>query len=249
MQRSGTRWYFNMLNDLLVETGHTSAREVREKFGLEAVFLPPATHLARPSPRNLRRIDEVARQGATFAIHTHRGATPALRRLLETGRFKANYVCRDLRDVMISGLDRGRFMRENGETKGRYLLGVGPYRSFARLHTVRGAALWAKWQLMHRWRQWMSVPGLLVTRYEDVVADTMGQMRRTADALGIDVTDEQIDRVVAAYQPQRGGKQHVSFVKGVAGRYREVLTPKEQAMCERVLRPYLLRMGYLDGAS
>ncbi len=246
MQRSGSRWYFSMLNDVLAAAGWLSAREVRGRLGLESVFRPPSTHLAHLHGRKLKRLDEVSRNGQSFAVHTHRGASRRLRRLFSTGRFRAAYVCRDLRDVMVSALDRGEVMRTTGQLKGRHLFGLGPYRSFARLRTVRGATLWARWQLMPRWRAWMRCPDLLVTRYEDLLVDPLRELRRCRDVLGLDVADSRLDEIVAAWQPDRGGKRHESLVKGVAGRYREVLSPREQERCRRWLRPYLETMGYLD---
>ena len=43
-----------------------------------------------------------------------------------------------------------------------------------------------------------------------------------------------------------GVKKHDFLNKGVVGRYREVMSPQEQALCRVHLAPYLEKMGYLE---
>ena len=245
MQRSGSRWYYNMINDLMVAAGGDNAHGLREKFGLRPVPGRSSTHLRRLYFWTLMRLDRISRQGHTFVLHTHRGPSPSLRMLMATGRFKANYLCRDLRDVVVSALDRSKVMHTTGQLKGRHFR-IGPQRSFARLRTVKGATLWARWQLMPRWAAWMRCKDLLVTRYEDLVADTHRELKRFAAFVDLGVSDECLEGIIAAYRPERGGSAHHSLVKGVVGRYKEVLTPEQQALCRKRFGRYLEKMGYLD---
>ncbi len=245
MQRSGSRWYFDMINDLLVAAGGENAYEVREKFGLQSVLWRPPYHLRRLYFWKLMRLDRVSRQGRTFVLHTHRGPSPSLRMLMATGRFKANYICRDLRDVIVSALDRSKVMHTTGQLKGRHFR-IGPQRSFARLRTVKGAILWARWQVMPRWAAWMRCRDLLVTRYEDLVADPHRELKRFAEFLDLGVSDECLQGIIDTYRPERGGTAHQSLVKGVIGRYKEVLTPEQQVLCRKRFGRYLEKMGYLD---
>ena len=96
----------------------------------------------------------------------------------------------------------------------------------------------------------MRCPGVLVTRYEDLVADTIGQLERLARHLEWNVSDEQIGQVAAKYQRDRvvqGAIEKPRFMNNaVVGRYKEVLSPAEQELCRKRLGRYLERMGYLD---
>ena len=240
MQRSGTRWYYNLTNDLLVAAGHPSARDVRAAYDLD--FLRgPHCYMGRPLSWKLRRLSRVERQGVTCVVKTHRRPSHRLRRYLATGRFKATYCFRDLRDVIVSGLDAGASMRRRGATR-RYF-GIGPYRHFARLYTVKGAISWARWQLVPCWNAWMQCKGVLVTRFEDLLADTHGQLKYLAKYLDLDVSDEQIATIVATYSPDLTARD--SFNRGSVGRYRQVLTLHEQKLCVSSLGRYLKDMGYL----
>jgi len=243
MQRAGTRWYFDLIHDLMVANGCPRALDVREKYGLS--FLgTPRCNLHRLSFRNMRRLDRISRSGLTFLVKTHRRPSASVRHLMAGGRLKATYIYRDPRDVIVSALERGRSMREAGDA--RRFMGLWPYRDFARLHTVSGALLWARWQLLTRWEGWMRCNGALVMRYEDLHADPHGQLKRVADFLDLDAPDELLEKIVADYQPDQWREKPRFFNKGVTGRFRQVLSKDEQALCRKRLGPYLRRMGYLD---
>lgn len=248
MQRAGTRWYYNLTNDLAIAAGYPDARAIRERYNLQSILNTVNCNMRRLHRRELMKLEHVSRETDTFTVKTHRRPSPSLRRLLESGRFKATYICRDLRDVIVSGLERGEKLRSDDDAR-RYFL-IGPYRTFARLHTVKGAILWARWQLMPRWEAWMRCPGTLVTRYEDLVVDTPGQLERLARHLEWNVSDQQIEEVAAKYQRDRveqGAIEKPRFMnKGIVGRYKEVFSPAEQDLCRKRLGRYLERMGYLS---
>ena len=248
MERSGSRWYYNLANDLAISAGYPDAREVRERYGLHAILTTENCNLPWQGARTLRRLDRVSRETDLFTVKTHRRPSQAMRRRLADGRVKAAYICRDLRDVIVSGLEAGVVKRAGGNVP--RILKLGPYRGFARLHTVDGGILWARLQLIPRWNAWVNCPSVLVTRYEDLLADTAGQLRRLADHFGLDVSDEQIEGVVGTYRKGNAARgaaeKRASLNKGVVGRYKEVMSAQEQALCRKRLRRYLDRMGYLE---
>ena len=247
MEKAGTAWWYNLHNDLLMAAGHPDARLVRESHGLESILHDGNCRLDRLDDRSMRRLVAVAENGGTFVAKTHRGPTRVVRELQASGHLKTSYICRDLRDVMVSAMDAGAQMRQNGDAS--RFFGFGPYRSFARIKTPRGATLWARYQLMSRWRDWMGCEGTLVTRYEDLLADTMGQVGRLAAHLEVDVSDETMREIVASYRREtqevdQGGKLH--FNKGITGRYKDVLSVNDQDRAKRQLNEYLVKMDYLD---
>ena len=80
------------------------------------------------------------------------------------------------------------------------------------------------------------------------MADTCGQLRRLVDHLELEVSDEVIEQVVAKYRKDDPGasKKFAFLNKAVIGRYREVMSPEEQALCRSHLAPYLQKMGYIE---
>ena len=247
MERSGTRWYYNLTNDLVIAAGYPDAREVREKYRLHSILTTRNCNLPRQGAGKLKRLERVSGETDLFTIKTHRRPSRAMRRLLAGGRVRAAYICRDLRDVIVSGLEYGARTRAEGNLRRIWL--VGPYRGFARLHTVKGGILWARLQLIPRWKAWRSCPSVLITRYEDLMADTCGQLRRLVNHLELEVSDEVIEQVLGRYRKDEQGrsvKKHPFLNKAVVGRYREVMSLEEQALCRRHLAPYLEKMGYLE---
>lgn len=250
MQKAGTAWYFNLTNDLMVAAGHRDLRDVREEHKLHAILTTKNGNLNWLDAGRLRPLVELSKAGETFTVKTHRRPTAAFRRFQAEGHFKSTYICRDLRDVIVSSLERGNQLRESGEARRYYK--VGPYRSFARLKTVEGAVIWARWQLMPRWAAWLANEQTLVTRYEDLSADPLKELKRLAAHLELDVSATQMEAIIDTYgrkkmKPDPGRNLH--FNKGVSGRYREKLTEEQQELCLRKLGPYLRKMGYLEDAA
>ncbi len=247
MQRSGTRWYYNLINDAMVAAGHPTALDVREKHSLDFLSLPRC-NLTRLRSRYLKRLDEVSKQNISFVVKTHRRPSPSLAAYLDSGQFKATYIYRDLRDVILSGLERGEKIRANGEARRFY--GIGPYRTFARLHTLEGGIIWAKWQLFSRWKAWMRCKGVLLVRYEDLIADTLGQLKRFTEYVDLDLPESDLQEILSNYQRDRAFKGEIKkpkpLEKGIVGRYHEVFSAEQQKMCLDRLGPALKQMGYLD---
>jgi len=223
MQRSGTRWYYNLISDVMVAAGNPTALDVREKYALDFLTLPRC-NLSHLRSRYLKRLAEISSQNISIVIKTHNRPSSSLAGYLDSGQFKATYIYRDLRDIILSGLERGEKIRANGEARRFY--GIGPYRTFARLHTLEGGIIWAKWQLFSRWKAWMRCKGVLFVRYEDLIADTIGQLKRFADHVDLDLPESKLLEIVDSYQRERAIKGEIkkpkSLEKGIVGRYEEV---------------------------
>lgn len=246
MPKAGTGWYYNLANDLLVAAGHQDARAVRDRHGLRETLRAANCNLPTLDRASLERIDAVSREGNTFVVKTHRGPTKPLRELVAAGRFKVTYIYRDLRDVIVSALDRGQTMRSNGNVK-RHLL-FGPYRSFAKLRTVPGAIRWARWRLLPVWRAYSAWDAVHLARYEDLSTDPLAEMKRLAAFLEVEVPEAVMNEIIDRYRRERiktnkpGSGMHLN--KGVAGRYRDALSPEQQSLCVKRLGPVLQQMGY-----
>ena len=119
-----------------------------------------------------------------LALHWRR--TPALARRLHEGQFHTATVVRHPLDVLLSVL---QFCLHDDSTSG-WLDGEagdegpirgampGSARPFWTTQPARAAALLAVS------RDWAADPDCLCVRYEDLVADPPGQLRRVAEALG-----------------------------------------------------------------
>ncbi|MBN1953997.1 MAG: sulfotransferase domain-containing protein [Anaerolineae bacterium] len=239
MQKAGSGWHYNLINDLLVAAGCQDARAVRERFHLHAVLKHHNCLIGRPLWPKLALVSIPHLMGNTFAVKTHSAPTPSLKWLMARGAARATYIYRDPRDVVVSAFNHGKKLRAAGET-----------HSFARLETVE-AAIQATAEWLDVWRAWAACENALLTRYEDLLTDPLAEMHRLADFLGLSVPAAEMERIVAAYQAGSSGaeaktppKQGLHFNQGVAGRYAAALSDEQLALCQRQFGGDLPRMGY-----
>jgi Sulfotransferase domain len=244
MQRSGTRWFCNMLVDIVGEVTGSGTRELRDVYSvhnlLQRYYTP--TFKARFSHRRLRRLEAVLADGHTLVFKTHRPPTAALRERIADGSAVATYLFRDPRDVILSALEQGAKMRARGAL---------PFRGFARLTSFDRAARWLERRLLPVWREWTSIDGVLAVRYEDLLADPRGTMAKTLAHLKIAAPPELVYRVVRDYTAANVRddtiRQALDLSQGVTERPRTILTPEQERRLEQALQLTLLKMGYLPG--
>jgi hypothetical protein len=85
-------------------------------------------------------------------------------------------------------------------------------------------------------------PKVLI-RYEELVADTLGTMRRVYAALGIEVDEQELFRAVERHSwenvPEEEKGEGKFYRKGEPGGWREDLTPEQVRTVERITAPLL----------
>jgi hypothetical protein len=239
MQKAGTGWYFNLTNDLLVAAGYQDVRKIRHRYRFHSFLKYQNCNIEQLTLRNLGLLTIPHLLGNTFVVKTHRAPSPHLRRLISSGVMRATYIYRDPRDVVVSAFEHGQRIRSKGET-----------HTFGQLHSITDAILFTA-HLFPIWEMWMQ-PGLALTvRYEDLVAAPLKELARLSDFLAICPPSEDLCRILAAYDPHQVivNEEKISalhFNRGVVGRFRDVLGPKELELCQRHLGSYIRKMGYPD---
>ncbi len=241
MRKSGSGWYFNMTNELLATGGGADVQEVRRRLLLRSVIRGNNGKVGRLRWPTLLRLAVPSAAVPSFTVKSHAGPTPSLRLFLKLGLMKATYLYRDPRDVVLSALDHAEAARDSG-------VEIDLAR---RLFSAEDALALVQREL-ERWEQWIRVPDVLTVRYEDLLADTPGELRRLADFLGLQVPETALLKIVERYdkaayartidQPIIGNRLHLN--KGVAGRFSREMSPEMRALCEERLGTYLAKMGY-----
>ncbi len=163
------------------------------------------------------------------------------------------YILRDPRDVVISAadhygltLDQGVQMMADKTSRGRGMPGNT-------VHELMGS--WS--DHVRSWTAWKHTP-LLVLRYEDMLADSLGQLGAVARKLGITQDEARIKRAVefSSFKKLQAQEADTGFSEksvnsqrffrsGRAGGWREVLTPAQAAAIETVHGEQMRRFGYL----
>jgi hypothetical protein len=101
-------------------------------------------------------------------------------------------------------------------------------------------------QYVHIWEKWIREPGVLVTRYEDLLFNYEAEASRLVQFLRLDAGRAQVQAVLDAYRPDTAaqGQPGLHFNKGRVGRFREGWTPDQQAVLRERFGSALARMGY-----
>ncbi|MFQ5570585.1 MAG: sulfotransferase domain-containing protein [Rhodothermales bacterium] len=240
MRKSGTGWYFNMTNDLLQAAGGQDVHQIRNMPSLRSIIRGNNCKVGELTVRKLVRLTLPHFTGHTYVVKTHAGPSISLRAFTATGTVKVTYQYRDPRDIVLSALEHAEAARR-----------AGIHIDLVRLNTLDDSIQMVKRELA-RWEHWMRHPRVLKVRYEDLIADTMGELRRLVDFLSLDVPEASLQAIVQRYQKKEYAKtleqpiigNRLHFNKGIPGRFREEMSPQARALCERHLGPYLRKMGY-----
>lgn len=234
MQKSGTGWYFNMLNELLVAAGHQDTRAIRSRYHLHPILRADNCYIDGLSLRRLGPIMIPNLLGNTFAIKTHSSPTPLFRHLTKAGWMKAIYSYRDPRDVALSFFEHLQHRSASG-------LPI-PVQLNALEDAIRFIQPWLK-----TWEAWQQQDHVLLVRYESLVADTLRQLQQLTAHLGLNVSLEMLKQIQRNYQSENLDKkatQRLHFNQGTPGRFRQVLSKPQLDLCNRLYADYLPKMGY-----
>jgi hypothetical protein len=176
-------------------------------------------------------------RGKTFAVKTHSGPGTVAKALLCCRAAKAACIYRDPRDVVVSAMDHGRRIRERGEN-----------HTFASCTTV-GTTIPQVKRWLDNILRWIEQRNVLPVKYEHLTGQPAGELERMVDFLGIAgrVSRAEMERIFARYQEPGTDafmKDFLHWNRGIAGRYRGVLSEQEQRQCDLQFSPYLQRLGY-----
>ena len=233
MQKAGSLWFLNMVNDLLIAAGHQNYDVVRRKYRLDW-FIRESGHM--PVLRLHKALQLLVPHflGNTFVINTHSAPSPSARSLIYLGIIRPIYVYRDPRDVARSLFEHGEELRRWGGKSST---------SYDRLMTIEDGIRFTQ-QLLPIWDAWMKVPGVLTTTYEALRANTIAEISKVNSFLKLGLPMETIEQVVKRYAAETSSEVKMHLNKGIIGRWKEMMTEEQIELCRDLYGDYINRMGY-----
>jgi hypothetical protein len=235
MQKAGTAFAYNVLNGLLVATGHRDAREIKRRRRLNRVMRWNNNNIGPLTLWTLFRLWLVSLVEGPFAVKTHAPPTRALLLMRRLRLVKVVYSYRDPRDALLSAVDHGN-----------RISGLGYDHTFARVvdfeKAFRVVKLWIR-----TWKHYNHLAWTLKVRFEDLVDAPVATAKAMANFLDLPVDGQTIERVVhehdkARRAPADDHAQH--FHKGRCYRYRNEMPEKQKERFRAELGDVLLQMGY-----
>jgi hypothetical protein len=198
-------------------------------------------------PQEFPRLREKYAGHQGWKVFKSHACTAEIRAEFQAENAKAVYVFRDVRDVMVSRMKKGGGTFEHVWATGfldRLLIGFD---------------------------QWTGLASVLVSRYDEMVADMPGEVGRIAAHLGISVSRDECEQIASEYtvpvqrdrirEAEAAGRLqrvadsdvsydpvsnlHVNHIgSGGIGEWRTALAREEVAMIEERAGPWLVANGY-----
>src|SRR4030065_1540356 len=98
MPRSGSGWYYNLTNDLMLASGAQDPRQIRQRYHLQKVLTEVNCNIGALTLRRLLVVLVPSLLGNTFVIKAHAGPTPIALALVRLGLIRPTYIYRAPRE-------------------------------------------------------------------------------------------------------------------------------------------------------
>ncbi len=234
MQKSGSAYFYNVINELVIRTGGKDARDVKAAHGLDRVMQWHNNNIGKLSLAKLIKLWRVSLEAGTFVVKTHKGPSLATSALNRLRLIKVIYGYRDPRDVLLSAIDHGK-----------RILDTGGDPTFARMvdfdTAVQEVESW-----LRIWKRYAAMPGILMLRYEDMVDNAPETVQAIEQFLGLSIGSEERQEILWKYSRSNpdGDRTAMHFNKAKTFRYKTEMTQEQKAKCQAAFGEYLASMRY-----
>lgn len=234
MPRAGSGWYYNLTNDLMLANGAQDAHQIRQRYRLQGILTEVNCNIGALTPRRITAVMLPSLLGNTFVIKAHAALTPYARFMIQRELIRPSYIYRDPRDAMLSVMENGQRALQRGQPNA-----FSPFAEFE-------AALHFMVEYLHIWESWMGCQQVLLAKYEDLLLDYETETGKLMEFLALDRNQPQILAVIEKYRPEKAqpDQKGIHFSHGKIGRFRQKMSPEQQALMADRLGAYLVRMGY-----
>jgi len=236
LQKSGSGLYFNLTNDLLIAAGKRDIHQIKSEYGLENVLNHYNCNIGNLKRDNFKRLLPIHQAGNSFAVKTHNGPTDFVKELMKRNLAMVTCIFRDPRDVVLSALDHGKIIRSEGEN-----------HTFASCTSIENTIPMVKSWLDNSIMKWLEMDNILIVKYENLIEKPVEELERLAKFLKIGLVNINLKTIYSKYNTRNLDdfqKDYLHFNKGIASRFRAVLSADELETCNRSLLNYLERLGY-----
>ncbi|MBS1516540.1 MAG: sulfotransferase domain-containing protein [Bacteroidetes bacterium] len=235
MQKSGTAYFYNILNDLIKSAGENDARILKEEYNLGKLLKWRNNNVDGISGKELLKLVLISRKKGIFAVKTHYANRRPFIYLLKLGIIKVIYSYRDPRDVILSAMDHGR-----------KLLAAGDNSTFAKMtdtdEALKYVSSWIK-----DWKAFSKKDDIYKYKYEDLISDPERILDEVMNFIDINVSHEKVREILYRYNPDNpempGGRLH--FNKAVIYRYKTEMSENDLMKINDAIGNEIINMGYL----
>lgn len=179
------------------------------------------------------RMMEFAAQNGPTVVKAHCYMTPYLSQMIGEGKILATFAYRDPRDVILSAIDcRNREIKSGSQVR------------FPGFSSVEAAIPLIQKQCV-RAEPWIVHPKVLKMQYRDTVANPNRQIHSLAKALGVQISDTQVEEILKIEAENKSGQSNwMEFSQAKLTRYPTEMSPAQIELCNRELGRWIEKFGY-----
>lgn len=234
MQKSGSAFFYNVINELVIESGGADARQVKTARQLDGVMKWDNNNIGRLYFYKIIRLWLISLSEGDFVVKTHSGPGMSARILNKLGLIKIIYSYRDPRDALLSAIDHGK-----------KILSSGNDHTFSKMvdfdsaisNVKNWAGIWKKYTKMH---------GVLKIKYEEMMENPVECAQLIEKFLGLSVSYERREKIIWRFSRNNPDRESAGlhFNKAKTNRYKTEMTVEQIKKCRSVLGKYITDMSY-----
>jgi hypothetical protein len=235
MQKSGSAYFYNVINEILAASDNgVDARKIKNNSSLDDLMKWHNNNIGALTLTKLLKLWKVSVREGTFVVKTHAGPNLSVKALNKLGMIRIVYCYRDPRDVLLSAIDHGKKILDNGEN-----------HTFANMVEFDKALKNVKsWLCI--WKSYAELPGVLTVKYEEMMQDPGAVTKKIEDYLEVSVNPEKRQEILWKFSKENseGDRRGMHFNKAQTYRYKTEMTEEQKAKCKEKFNDLLLAMGY-----
>lgn len=236
MQKSGSAYIYNLINDLLISSGYNDARDIKEKHGLEEVMMWRNNNIGELTTPVLLKLLLISKKTGRFAVKTHAAPTKLHNILLSLGLIKTIYIYRDPRDVLLSAQDHGKKIIANG--KNHIFANCVEFDS-----ALENVKSW-----VNIFKSYKKINNVYTVSYEELSTNPTNVMEGICNYLGVKISKKNIQNILTKYNKDNKNAEMkgLHFNKAKIQRYKEELTQEQKKAFKNEMGEIIVEMGYSD---
>lgn len=234
MQKSGSAYFYNIINELAIESGHNDARQIKLKRDLNDLMRWHNNNIGNLSLNKLMMLWLISIQEGTFVVKTHSGPNLATRILSKLRLIKIVYYYRDPRDSLLSAIDHGKKIQANGND-----------HTFVKLVDFDKCLQHVKaW--LGVWKKYADTPGVLMVKYEEMMEKLIETVKTIEEFLGISVNAKKRQEIIWKFSKDNpySNRTGMHFNKAKIYTYKTEMPQKQKTKCQAAFGKYLEAMSY-----
>jgi hypothetical protein len=234
MPKSGSAYFYNILNELEYAAGNADARQIKAKYHIDHLMKWHNNNIGALSFKKLFKLWQISLKDGAFVVKTHAPPSWSAKVMNKLGLIRIVYCYRDPRDALISAVDHGKQILNRGENH--------RFTKMVEFDTaLRKVKTW-----LEIWKDYSDMSGVYMLKYENLIHKQIEVVKAVEDFLDIYIDDGKREEILWKYSKDNTQGERIGMHFNVAktGRFRYEMTKEQKIKCQMAFGEYLEKMAY-----